>query len=1178
MSNISNIQNLPEFKNLSIEEQEVALQIMDEYINKGESKKLNNLIYDDYEEIPVTIEEFVDNDYYLGQAWKDNEGKTKLYPYWRKRLNELFPDNITTNVNNAIFSGARGLGKSEIAVLVAAYLMYRDMCLKNPIEHYHLKPTEKLCYAFMNIKLALAEEIGNSKFQNTVKMSPWFLNHGTLEGRSNKIWVPPSFINIIIGSQASDVIGLPVKFAFFDEISFIQNQDIDKQKQKAKDMIDTAIGGMKTRFLFKGKLQSLLVLASSKRSEKSFLEEHMKKKLQSEGENVLIVDEPVWNIKPPETYSGIKFNVALGNKFLPSRVIEDNSQVEDYIRKGYTIIPTPIEFLSNFKEDIDRALCDYAGISSSELSKYISGKAVEAIIKKELINPFTKDIIEVGNDAEDKSQYYDYFDLNRVPSSMMSKPLFIHLDMSVSGDMTGIAGIWIKGKKVSNDKLSQANDLSFQLAFSVSIKAPKGRQISFEKNRQFIYWLKEQGFKIKGITTDTFQSYDTGQALKAKGYNYEILSVDRVDPSSHICIPYQYFKSTIDEGRLEMYDSITLIEEIVNLERNINTGKVDHPENFRKDVSDALCLGSGTQIYLLDGSHKTIKELYEEKGNGVDNWVLAYNTLTANLEPVKIFDVVNNGYREELLKLYLDNGKEVICTPDHKLLTRSGSYVEAQDSLGVSLMPFNYESKVMFKDRDYPYVYIPQGDGSNKGMYLHKLVCENLHATERADKEQKRGEHEFIVIHHKDCNRFNNNPENLEYLTNKEHSLKHVSLNTSDKKKAQLSLANKKAVEKGLHPFQLMSQAQHAENGRSTLIKLNKSDKHRKAVSESNKRLASKGMLSLQIKGENAHTPEANLKRRRTCMSRYGEVGFKSDIIQGKCRESCLKRNGYDNPFHSKTKQEEMRINKLKKAYSRILSEFNLTEDDYMSLFDFKLYCYILRLSGVSSKVSDIVKSGLNIDVNNYNEKEYKSLQNKGNCVRLFLRDTSKETLTYGEFLEYYNERVSQYNKNKGGSSFKSRFRTVPSYDDIVKLGFNIYNHRVVRIEKIAGDYVYDLKLDRIHNFAITAGIFVHNCGAIFNASKHAEEFAYDYGEDLSITTTINNSTSFENNKQQINLLFEQEMQKAFDPRIRNQQPQDQTKKENDDPPQQTQFMDFGLGAAKPLSGAQYLKDGIIIW
>ena len=99
----------------------------------------------------------------------------------------------------------------------------------------------------------------------------------------------------------------------FDEISFIRNQDIDKQKAKDIDMIDTAIGGMKTRFIHRGKDFSLLTLASSKRSEKSFLEEHIKTKLESEKDNVLIVVRAVWEVKPKGTYSDKTFNVAVGN-------------------------------------------------------------------------------------------------------------------------------------------------------------------------------------------------------------------------------------------------------------------------------------------------------------------------------------------------------------------------------------------------------------------------------------------------------------------------------------------------------------------------------------------------------------------------------------------------------------------------------------------------------------------------------------------------------------------------------------------------------------------------------------------------------------------------------------------------------------------------------------------------
>ena len=483
---------------------------------------------------------------------------------------------------------------SEVSILVAAYLLHRILCLKNPIEHFHLKPSEKIVFAFMNIKLALAEEIGVSKFQNTIQSSPWFLAHGELEGRTKKIWVPKKYndqvaIDIKIGSQSDDLIGLPIYFAFFDEVSFQRNQDVDKQKQKANDMIDTAIGGMKTRFVHQGKNPTLLVLASSKRSDKSFLEEHMKKKLKSEKDNVYISDGPVWEVKPPETYSLPHFKVALGNKFLQSQVIPDDDNLSVYIDKGYKILDVPGEFKADFLDDIDRALCDFAGISSSEISKYISGSAWTQTRNDKLQNLFTRDLIEVGNDPDDAIQYRDYIDMSRVNSEMMSRPLFVHLDMSVSGDMTGIAGVWIKRKDVHKEGQNQSNELHFQLAFSVSVKAPKGRQISFEKNRQFIYWLKSMGFNLKGISTDTFQSVDTGQSLVAKGYNYSVLSVDRVDPSSHICLPYQYFRSCIYEKRIETYESDTLTAEVIDLERNINTGKVDHPEGGRKDVCDAVC-------------------------------------------------------------------------------------------------------------------------------------------------------------------------------------------------------------------------------------------------------------------------------------------------------------------------------------------------------------------------------------------------------------------------------------------------------------------------------------------------------------------------------------------------------------------------------------------------------------
>ena len=58
-------------------------------------------------------------------------------------------------------------------------------------------------------------------------------------------------------------------------------------------MIDTAIGGMMTRFVFGGSNPTMLVVASSKRSEQSFMEEYIKMLSQTDGNNTLVIDKPV---------------------------------------------------------------------------------------------------------------------------------------------------------------------------------------------------------------------------------------------------------------------------------------------------------------------------------------------------------------------------------------------------------------------------------------------------------------------------------------------------------------------------------------------------------------------------------------------------------------------------------------------------------------------------------------------------------------------------------------------------------------------------------------------------------------------------------------------------------------------------------------------------------------------
>ena len=561
---------------------------------------------------------------------------------------------------------------SEIAITCILYLMHRLMCLKDPYLFLNLKPTEKVAFAFMNITENLSYEIGVTKFQNTVQCSPWFMERGTITGRKDLVWNPPEWIDVIVGSQPRHVVGKPIFGCFFDEISFIPTEDIERQKEKAIDMIDTALGGMKTRFLHKGKNPTLLILASSKRSEKSFLETHTKKKIETEKDNLLLVDEAVWNVHPASDYSGQKFKVALGNKYLASEVIQNENDLKHYIDKGYKILDVPVEFKPNFLENIDRALCDFAGVSASDVTKYISGNRLQTVKNSTIKNAFTKDIIEVGNAPFDKTQYSDFFNLDNIPSKLKNKPLFIHLDMSLSGDRTGIAGVWIQGKKPSVEGQPISKDLFYRLAFSVAVQAPRGYQVSMEKNRQFIRWLRDRGFNIRLITMDSYQSADMLQQLKSEKFDCEIISVDKLN-SSKINEPYQYFKNTIYEERIEMYDSDLLTTEILGLERN-SSGKIDHPDGGRSG-----CFTGETKVLLADGRQVTFIDLVNEFNKGKINYTYSYNINTNKIEILPIIKAWCTAKNQPLIRIVFEDNSFVNCTYNHLFLLDTGTYLSAQN-------------------------------------------------------------------------------------------------------------------------------------------------------------------------------------------------------------------------------------------------------------------------------------------------------------------------------------------------------------------------------------------------------------------------------------------------------------------------------------------------------------------
>ena len=668
------IDNLNALNSLSSEEREMALTILKQ-MEGGNTELYEKLLYADYKEIPVDIETFLKDRRYLGAGLTDDEGRFTVYPYWVDMLKKLFPTNIDTAYNTLILTGSIGIGKSMVAVIAMLYMLYRMLCLIDPYKHYGLQPIDTITFSFMNITKDAAKGVAWSKCQELLKASPWFLEHGTVNKADIPEWKPSKGIELIYGSQNRHVIGRAVFCSFADEANFQQNQDVEKQKKKELDLIKSVDARMISRFMKGDKLPTLHIIASSKSSEQSFLETYIETKKKNNSTTTLIIDEPQWVIRTDKD-SGKYFYVAVGNKFLESEVLPDNADegmLQAYRDRGYSILPVPTGYRESFLDHLDIALTDIAGISTTNAMNFISGVRWAKLRQEQLHNPFTKEIIVVGNAADDTAQYWDFFDLSEVPSNLKSKPLFIHLDMSISGDKTGIAGVWIVGKKPHEEGKPDSSELFYQIAFSVAIQAPKGRQISFEKNRQFIYWLQREGFNIAGISSDTFQSADMAQSMQAKGFDYKIISVDRVQDRQ--CKPYQVFKSAIYEERIAVYPTKHLTEEIIGLVRDSN-GKIDHTQ------SGINCFTGDTKVQLTDGRSLSFLDLKKEFESGKINYVYSINESTLAVEEKPIVNAFCSGHNANLVKVVLDNFEELRCTPEHRFMLQSGKYCEAQNLTG----------------------------------------------------------------------------------------------------------------------------------------------------------------------------------------------------------------------------------------------------------------------------------------------------------------------------------------------------------------------------------------------------------------------------------------------------------------------------------------------------------------
>jgi intein/homing endonuclease len=213
---------------------------------------------------------------------------------------------------------------------------------------------------------------------------------------------------------------------------------------------------------------------------------------------------------------------------------------------------------------------------------------------------------------------------------------------------------------------------------------------------------------------------------------------------------------------------------------NLDTNNPNYLDRFN---AMAGCFTGNTQISLLNGTNPTIQEISENTEKYIGKYVYSVNPNTGAIEPDKILAATKTRLNAELIRVHLDNEQHIDCTPDHRFMLRDGTYKEAKDLIpNESLMPLYTKLSQGKRYPGYELIRDVKNLGScNLGLWkgTHQLVAYIALQEEYQRKYAElvlTGKETHLVVHHKDFNKRNNDPSNLQWMGDQEHWLYHASL------------------------------------------------------------------------------------------------------------------------------------------------------------------------------------------------------------------------------------------------------------------------------------------------------------------------------------------------------------------------------------------------------------------
>lgn len=432
------------------------------------------------------------------------------------------------------------------------------------------------------------------------------------------------------------------------------------------------------------------------------------------------------------------------------------------------------------------------------------------------------------------------------------------------------------------------------------------------------------------------------------------------------------------------------------------------------------CFVGDTKVALLDGRNLSFKELVKEDREGKRNYCYTINK-DGNIETGLIKSPEMTKKSSEVIKVILDNKENIICTPDHKFMLRDGSYVRADNlKSSDSIMPLRrkiskIEGRITIKG--YEMIYNPKG---NKWIFTH-ILADDYNIKNRNYKESA-GEHK----HHIDFNKLNNNPENIQRMSNGEHLKLHE---------------------------EILEKTIHREDIKQKCKEIHQDSKFKKRMSKIMSTPEMKKMLSNRAKRQ-----WQDEKYKNYMAKKYKEFYESNDNYR---KESLKRLDEAQKKCWAEEKNRQLqseRVRKFFEEYPEAREVLSKTAEEQWKDTE-------LRKWRSNKTEKQWTKEFRKKRKKAYNETYFK-------CTINFMKQILENN---GDLEEYNKKRVKSRNKNLlKKETFIERFFN--NDESLMFEAVENYNHKIKEIVKLKQKIdVYDLEVEGTHNFALASGVFVHN-------------------------------------------------------------------------------------------------------